>query len=106
MTAVPFGPLGVAMVTPFGKSGDIDEVALAGLVDHLIDSGHQTLVVNGTTGESATTSDDEKTFVVRTVKALAGDQAKVVAGVGSADTRHTVHLAEQAAAPNRLQEVA
>ena len=98
MTAAPFGPLGVAMVTPFDESGAIDEAALADLVDHLVDTGHETLVVNGTTGESATTTDEEKTRLVRTVTGLAGHRAKVVAGVGSADTRHTVHLAEQAAA--------
>jgi 4-hydroxy-tetrahydrodipicolinate synthase len=98
MTGVPFGPLGVAMVTPFDDSGDIDDAALADLVAHLLDTGHQTLVVNGTTGESATTSDDEKSRLVQTVVGLAGDRAQVVAGIGSADTRHTVHLAEQAAA--------
>jgi 4-hydroxy-tetrahydrodipicolinate synthase len=86
------------MVTPFDESGEIDEAALAGLVAHLLDTGHETLVVNGTTGESATTSDDEKTRVVRLVAGLAGENAKVIAGIGSADTRHTVHLAEQAAA--------
>jgi 4-hydroxy-tetrahydrodipicolinate synthase len=98
MTAPPFGPLGVAMVTPFDESGEIDDAALERLVAHLLATGHQTLVVNGTTGESATTSDEEKTRLVRTVSSLAGDRAQVVAGIGSADTRHTVHLAEQAAA--------
>ena len=97
MTAVPFGPLGVAMVTPFDEAGAIDEAALARLVAHLLETGHQTLVVNGTTGESATTSDDEKAHLVRIVAGLAGDNAQVVAGVGTADTRHTAHLAEQAA---------
>ncbi|MDT4938306.1 MAG: 4-hydroxy-tetrahydrodipicolinate synthase [Pseudonocardiales bacterium] len=97
-TARPFGRLLTAMVTPFGLSGELDVDKAAELATYLVDEqGNDGLVVNGTTGEAPTTSDAEKAELVRAVKDAVGDRAHVVAGVGTFDTVHTIHLAEQAA---------
>ena len=94
----PFGRLATAMVTPFDVAGELDRVAAVELATYLVDEqGNDTVVVNGTTGESPTTSDAEKSALVRAVVDAVGDRARVVAGVGTFDTVHTVHLAEQAA---------
>jgi len=94
----PFGRLLTAMVTPFGVSGELDLDAAARLASYLVDEqGNDGLVVNGTTGESPTTSDAEKAEVVRAVTDAVGDRAHVITGVGTFDTVHTIHLAEQAA---------
>jgi 4-hydroxy-tetrahydrodipicolinate synthase len=91
-----FGTVLTAMVTPFTPSGDIDRAATASLASHLVDSGNDGLVVNGTTGEAPTTSDDEKDEVIRIVLEAVGDRAKVIAGVGTNNTSHTVELAQRA----------
>src|ERR1700709_2185694 len=93
----PFGRLLTAMVTPFGVGGDLDLDKAAQLATHLVDEqGNDGLVINGTTGESPTTTDAEKADLVRAVVDAVGDRAHVVAGVGTFDTVHSVHLAEQA----------
>ncbi len=80
MTTSPFGRVLTAMVTPMSPGGEVDEKGTDALVDHLLDAGHDGIVVNGTTGESSTLSDDESLEMVRRVKQRAGDRAKVVAG--------------------------
>jgi len=92
----PFGRMLTAMVTPFHADGTLDDAAAAALAVELVDLGNDGIVVNGTTGESPTTSDDEKDRVLRAVLEAVGDRAHVVAGVGSNDTRHTVELAKAA----------
>lgn len=95
---LPFGRLLTAMVTPFGVSGELDLDKAAQLASHLVDEqGNDGLVINGTGGESPTTTDAEKAELVRAVVDAVGDRAHVVAGVGTFDTVHTIHLAEQAA---------
>jgi len=84
------------MVTPFHGDGSLDEQAAAALAVELVDLGNDGIVVNGTTGESPTTSDDEKDRVLRAVLDAVGDRAHVVAGVGSNDTQHTIELARAA----------
>ncbi|MDQ2748123.1 MAG: 4-hydroxy-tetrahydrodipicolinate synthase [Actinomycetota bacterium] len=94
----PFGRLLTAMVTPFGVSGELDLDAAVALATYLVDEqGNDGLVINGTTGESPTTSDAEKAELVRAVADAVGDRAHIVSGVGTFDTVHTIHLAEQAA---------
>jgi len=85
------------MVTPFVADGGLDLKGLESVVDHLLGSGHDLIVVNGTTGESPTTTDAEKTSLVEQTVALVAGRASVMAGVGSADTRHTSELAREAA---------
>jgi 4-hydroxy-tetrahydrodipicolinate synthase len=95
--ARPFGAVLTAMVTPFTADGDVDLDAAQSLASHLVDLGHDGLVVSGTTGEAPTTTDDEKTALLRAVLEAVGGRAHVVAGVGTNDTRHTVALAQEAA---------
>jgi 4-hydroxy-tetrahydrodipicolinate synthase len=93
----PFGRLLTAMVTPFTVERELDLDAAAKLAAYLVDEQrNDALVISGTTGESPTTSDAEKAELVRVVKDAVGDRARVVAGVGTFDTAHTTHLAEQA----------
>ncbi len=67
------------------------------LAAHLVDNGCDGLVLAGTTGESPTTTEDEKLELLRAVIAAVGDRAKIVAGAGSNDTAHSVELARDAA---------
>ena len=60
---------------------------------HLVDSGHDGLIVNGTTGESPTTTDSEKVDLVRAVVEAVGHRACIVAGAGSNNTAHSVSCA-------------
>lgn len=92
------GTLLTAMVTPFGSDGAPDLVAAARLANHLVDQGCDGLVVSGTTGESPTTTDDEKRELLRVVLEAVGDRARVIAGAGTNDTAHSIGLAKAAAA--------
>lgn len=93
----PFGRLLTAMVTPFGADGAVDADGAARLAAYLVDEQrNDALVVNGTTGESPTTTDAEKDAVIRAVVEAVGDRAQVVAGVGTFSTHHTVELARSA----------
>ncbi|MFF5474443.1 4-hydroxy-tetrahydrodipicolinate synthase [Streptomyces achromogenes] len=89
----PFGRTLCAMITPFTAAGALDLDGARRLAAHLVAEGCDGLVLNGTTGESPTTTDEEKTRLVEAVREAVGDRAALVAGVGSADTRHTVELA-------------
>ncbi|HEU5475054.1 MAG TPA: 4-hydroxy-tetrahydrodipicolinate synthase [Actinophytocola sp.] len=92
----PFGRVLVAMVTPFTASGALDLDAAAALATHLVERGADGLVLSGTTGESPTTSDTEKSELIRAVVDAVGDRATIVAGAGTYDTAHSVHLARDA----------
>ncbi|MGB7980608.1 MAG: 4-hydroxy-tetrahydrodipicolinate synthase [Candidatus Nanopelagicales bacterium] len=95
----PFGHMLTAMVTPFTADGDLDLDGIAALATHLVDQcGNDGLIVNGTTGESPTLRDSEKTEVLRTVLAAVGDRASVVAGAGNNDTRHSIEISRAAEA--------
>ncbi|MBA2416791.1 MAG: 4-hydroxy-tetrahydrodipicolinate synthase [Geodermatophilaceae bacterium] len=94
----PFGRVLTAMVTPFTADGTLDVAGAQRLATHLIDDGGcDGLVLSGTTGESPTTSDEEKQRLLTAVLEAVGDRATVLAGVGTNDTAHTAHLARQAA---------
>jgi 4-hydroxy-tetrahydrodipicolinate synthase len=84
------------MVTPFTADGALDLDGAQQLAAHLVDAGNDGLVINGTTGESPTTSNAEKAELVRAVVEAVGDRAHVVAGVGTNDTRHSIELARDA----------
>jgi len=92
----PFGTVLAAMVTPFTSSGELDLDTAGSLASKLADEGHDGLVINGTTGESPTTTDAEKSAVLRAVVEAVGDRVTVVAGVGTYDTAHSVRLAKDA----------
>ena len=95
-TTSPFGHVLTAMVSPMRADGSLDLDSTLRLVAHLLDSGHDGIVVNGTTGESATLSDDESIELVRVVAEAAAGRAAVVAGVGSNATAHSVEMARRA----------
>ncbi len=92
----PFGRVLTAMVTPFRPDGGLDLDGAQRLATHLVDHGNDGLVISGTTGESPTTTDDEKDQLLRAVIEAVGDRAKIIAGVGTNDTRHTIELAHAA----------
>jgi 4-hydroxy-tetrahydrodipicolinate synthase len=92
----PFGRVLTAMVTPFTADGALDLAGAQRLAAHLVDAGNDGLIINGTTGESPTTSDAEKDQLVRAVLEAVGGRAHVVAGIGTNDTRHSVELARTA----------
>jgi 4-hydroxy-tetrahydrodipicolinate synthase len=96
MPTAPFGHVLTAMVTPFTPDGSLDVDAAQRVAEHLVAHGHDGIVVNGTTGESPTTTEDEKDRLVHAVREVVAGRATVVAGAGTNDTAHTVALARQA----------
>jgi 4-hydroxy-tetrahydrodipicolinate synthase len=93
----PFGRLLTAMVTPFAPDGSLDLDGVQNLAAYLVDEQrNDALVISGTGGESPTTTDAEKETLLRAVLEAVGDRAKVVAGVGTNYTAHTVELARAA----------
>ncbi len=93
-----FGSSLVAMVSPMKPDGSLDESGTHKLVEHLLATGCDGLVVTGTTGESPTLSEDESNALLASVVEQAGGRARVIAGVGSYDTVSTVRRAQQAEA--------
>jgi 4-hydroxy-tetrahydrodipicolinate synthase len=98
MTGVqaPFGRVLTAMVTPMTAGGEVDLDATQRVAKHLVDAGNDGLVISGTTGESPTTSDQEKEQLLRAVREAVGDGVQIVAGAGTYDTAHSIELAQQA----------
>ncbi|HBJ72704.1 MAG TPA: 4-hydroxy-tetrahydrodipicolinate synthase [Actinobacteria bacterium] len=95
----PFGYTLSAMVTPFRDDGSLDLEGAQELAAHLVDNlGHDGLVINGTTGESPTKTDEEDVAVLRAVVQAVGDRATIIAGVGTNDTAHSIGAARAAAA--------
>lgn len=94
--ASPFGRVVTAMVSPMRPDGSLDLDAAQRVARHLVDHGHDGIVVNGTTGESATTTDQEKVELIRAVVEAVGDRVRVTAGAGTNNTAHSVELARAA----------
>jgi 4-hydroxy-tetrahydrodipicolinate synthase len=93
----PFGVMLSAMVTPFHADGSLDLDGAQKLAAHLVDNlAHDGLVINGTTGESPTKTDEEDLAVLRAVLDAVGDRATIIAGVGSNDTAHSVNATRAA----------
>lgn len=101
-----FGRLLTAMVTPFAADETLDLDAAADLARYLVDDlGNDGLVVNGTTGEAPTTTDEEKAELLSAVIDVVGDRASIIAGVGTFNTRHTIEsltVAREAGADGAL----
>lgn len=96
MTTSPFGRVITAMVTPMTPDGRLDLTGVARLVEHLVATGHDGVVVNGTTGESPTLTSAESITMVGEVKRAAGDRLRVTAGVGSNNTAHAIEMSAAA----------
>ena len=92
----PFGRVLTAMATAFHDDGSVDPDGCARIARHLVDHGHDGVVVSGTTGESPTTTVAEDAEILAAVVDAVGDRASVVAGVGTNSTAHSVELARQA----------
>ncbi len=92
----PFGRALCAMITPFTTSGALDLDGAQRLAAHLVAQGCDGLVLSGTTGESPTTTDAEKSALIAAVREAVAGRATIVAGIGTPDTRHTVDLAREA----------
>lgn len=91
-----FGQVVTAMVTPFGAGGEVDYARAAKLALRLVEGGSDSLVVAGTTGESPTLRDEEKIRLFGVVKTAVGERARVIAGTGTYDTAHSIHLSQEA----------
>ena len=89
--------LTTAMITPFAGDGSVDYGRMARLAIHLVENGHDGLLVTGTTGESPTLTDAEKLALYSTVVEAVGGKAVVIAGTGTYDTRHSVEMSKKAA---------
>ena len=87
-----FGRIGVAMVNPFDGNGALDVEAGRRLAAHLVEEGVDALILAGTTGESPTTTLDEKLELLRAVKEEVGDKAAIVAGAGTNNTASTIDV--------------
>lgn len=92
-----FGRFSVAMVTPFHADGSVDYESAARLAKHLVDTGCDAILVSGTTGEAPATHLDEKAQLLQTVRRAVGPDIKLIAGVSSNDTAHTVVMVRSAA---------
>jgi len=90
------GSIITAMVTPFDEAGRVDEEAAVRLMHHLVANGSDGLVICGTTGEASTLTDAEQLAMIDLACQEMRGKAKIIAGVGSNDTRHAVHLTERA----------
>jgi 4-hydroxy-tetrahydrodipicolinate synthase len=93
-----FAGAGTALVTPFTRSGEVDEAALRRLVKRQVQEGIDVLVPCGTTGESATMTEDEQKRVVQITVEEAAGRVPVLAGAGSNDTRVAVERSKAMAA--------
>ncbi|MEW9667693.1 4-hydroxy-tetrahydrodipicolinate synthase [Ammoniphilus sp. 3BR4] len=91
-----FGRLLTAMVTPFNDQLEVDFDKTTQLVNHLIQTGTETIVVGGTTGESPTLSKEEKVALFKHVVEVAKGKAKVIAGTGSNNTQASIELTRKA----------
>ncbi len=90
-----FGRLITAMVTPFDEKGELDLSRLPRLIDHLLSTGTEGLVVCGTTGESPTLSHDEKLALFSATVEYVSGKVPVIAGTGGYDTRSAVEFTRE-----------
>ncbi len=91
-----WGPVITAMATPFREDGAVDYDRAGELARRLVDTGSTGIVVAGTTGESPTLTDGEKLQLLRVVREAVAGRAAVLAGTGTYDTAHSVHLSREA----------
>ncbi|MDJ0313721.1 4-hydroxy-tetrahydrodipicolinate synthase [Arthrobacter sp. H35-D1] len=93
----PFGTLVPAMATPFTVDGEVDYKAAGELANKLVDDGCDGILVTGTTGETSTLTDEENLGMFQAVIDAVGHRARVIAGTGTNDTRHSINLSQRAA---------
>lgn len=91
-----FGRVITAMVTPMDRTLAVDYDRAAALAKRLVERGSDGLVVCGTTGESPTLTDEEKVRLFHTIREAVGRRAAVIAGTGTYNTAHSIHLTTEA----------
>ena len=91
-----FEGAGVALITPFTESGEVNYAKLEELVEEQIAGGTDAIIACGTTGESSTMSHEEHLDVVRFVCKVTGRRIPVIAGTGSNSTSEAIHLSKEA----------
>jgi 4-hydroxy-tetrahydrodipicolinate synthase len=90
------GAVLTAIVTPFDERNRVNEEAFVALMRHLAEHGSDGFVVAGTTGEASTLTDEEQLGLIGLAVAERPEGKTVIAGTGTNDTRHAVHLTERA----------
>jgi len=90
------GEVLTAIVTPFDDDGRVNITKFRELASYLVENGSDGVVVTGTTGESPTLTDDERFQLYEAAVAEVGDRATVIAGTGTYDTAHSIHLTQRA----------
>ncbi len=90
------GEVLTATVTPFDADGNVDYDRYRELCAFLVDNDSDGVVVNGTTGEASTLSEEERVGLIRAALDAIGDRATVIAGTGTNSTAHSIDLTEQA----------
>jgi len=90
------GEVLTAIVTPFDDDGRVNIAKFRELASYLVENGSDGVVVTGTTGESPTLTDDERFHLYEAAVAEIGDRATVIAGTGTYDTAHSIHLTQRA----------
>lgn len=91
-----FGRLVTAMITPFTKEHEIDWASLENVIEHLIETGTDTIVVSGTTAESPNLSHEEKLKLFQFTLNQSRGRVKVIAGTGSNNTKETINFTKEA----------
>src|SRR5207237_4425704 len=94
--ALVLGEVLTATVTPFDADGNVDYDRYRELCGFLVDNGSDGVVVNGTTGEASTLSEEERVGLIRAALEAIGDRATVIAGTGTNSTAHSIDLTEHA----------
>jgi len=95
---IDLGTILTAIVTPFDAQGSVNERSFVALMHHLAQNGSDGFVVAGTTGEASTLTDEEQLGLIELAVAERPEGCSIVAGAGTNDTRHAVHLTERATA--------
>src|ERR1700688_1987858 len=90
------GTVITAIVTPFDERLAVDEDAFVSLIHHLAANGSDGFVVCGTTGEASTLADEEQLGLIELAVRERREGVTIIAGAGSNDTHHAVHLTERA----------
>ena len=90
------GEVLTATVAPFDANGAVDYDRYRALCEFLVENGSDGVVVNGTTGEASTLSEEERIGLIEAALEAIGDRATVVAGTGTNSTAHSIELTEQA----------
>ncbi|MFS0786731.1 4-hydroxy-tetrahydrodipicolinate synthase [Shouchella sp. 1P09AA] len=93
-----FGQLLTAMITPFSRDGSIDKEGTYSLIQHLANTGTDTLVINGTTAEAPVLTAAERKEMLALAIQAADKRMNVIAGVGSNNTTHSIEMAKEAEA--------